>query len=148
MNTRTFYEFILIDSKSPKFKNRVLISDSNVGGIKNTYRIYRIKQICLFKKVFITYYKKYLGTKAFLKPYKKLWNKRASRLPKVYWGKHLFLLNMWIVLSSDYDTLSNKKVIVPDGTTQSMNVKVFDVSFKSTDLSKNLKKNQTFSINH
>lgn len=142
------YKFVLIQSFAPTIEGNVIIKDSNVGGVKNTYKIYEIYQIYLLDyKLFLLPFRRYLGTKGFLRPYKKSYNKYINRLPKNYWGDLKSpLLNMWVILTEDYNTLSNKYKIASK-TTQSFKVEVFNIFFRSTTLSKHLKTNRTFIIN-
>jgi hypothetical protein len=140
------YEFKLIQSYAPTMDGRIVVEDSNVGGIKNTYRISFIKYICIGKFTII-FSRKVLGVKGFLKPYKKVWNKYTNRLKKPYWGKkNSPFTNLWIVLTSDYKTLGNR-FINSETTTQSFKVKVLGISFRSTTLGKNLNKCSNFIIN-
>jgi hypothetical protein len=143
------YKFRLIQSFTPIIERNVIIKDSNVGGVKNTYKIYLIHQVQIknIGSFILPFWKKYLGVKGFLRPYKKSWNKYVNRLPKNYWGDIKSpLLNMWVVLAQDYHTLGNRYKITSQ-TTQSYTVEVLGIIFKSTTLSKLLKLNRTFIIN-
>jgi len=134
--TMVTYKYKLIDSKVPVMKGRNIITDSNVGGIKNTYKIYRLSgPFNLFKK--------YIGTKTFLRPYKSVWDVKRHRLPVVYWGKGP-LLNMWLILSNDYDNINDVKALLPDSDTMSICTKIFNADFESRVLVKNLKLNKSF----
>jgi len=148
---KTKYYFELTKSYVPKVKGGVLIEDSNVGGIKNSYNIYSIIYIRLFNKCEIPLYKRFLGTQAFLKPYKKLWPKKVNRLPKIYWGRHPIYINMWLLLIGDYDNLKQsiekKSVLAYSCTTQSAIVTIYQASFESKILKKHLESNKSFSIN-
>lgn len=145
MKTETYYLFDLIESKSPKFQGKYITFEPNVGGIKNTYNIYRVTKFYIFKR--ICFKKKFLlGTQTFLCPYKKIWNKRYHRVSNVYWGKHEHLTRLWVLLTSNYNTLSNKRIILPNGTTETFYVEVYGIRFRSTTLSKLLRKNQSFII--
>lgn len=145
---KTRYEFKLISSCIPIVKGGQLIKDSyNVGGIKNSYSVYKIYYIVLFNKYEIILRRRLLGNQAFLRPYKTVWNKRVNRLPKVYWGKDSLFINMWLVLLHDYNMLSNKSILMYNDTTQSATVKIFDAVFESKLIKKSLKTNISFSIN-
>lgn len=148
---KTTYYFELTKSCVPKVKGGKLIEDSNVGGIKNSYKIYKVFYITLSTRydIKLILRKVLLGNKAFLKPFKKEWKKlRMKRLPKVYWGtKKSLFIEMWCVLLNDYNTLSEKSVILYETDTQSELVKVFNISFKSTQLKTFLKSNKCFTIN-
>ena len=47
---KTKYYFDLIQSCIPEMKGGVLIKDSNVGGTKNSYNVYKVYYVTLFKK--------------------------------------------------------------------------------------------------
>ena len=128
------YKFKLIDSKVPVIRGKRIITDSNVGGIKNTYKIYFVRRY---------WFDEYIGTKSFLRPYQTVWDAKKHRLPVVYWGKGP-LLNMWLVLSNNFDDITKVKVLLPDGDTTHHCTKIFNTDFKSQDLVKNLKLNQSF----
>ena len=128
------YKFKLIDSKVPVIRGKRIITDSNVGGIKNTYKIYFVRRY---------WFDEYIGTKSFLRPYQTVWDAKKHRLPVVYWGKGP-LLNMWLVLSNNFDDITKVKVLLPDGDTTHHCTKIFNTDFKSQELVKNLKLNQSF----
>lgn len=148
---KTKYYFDLIQSCIPEMKGGVLIKDSNVGGTKNSYNVYKVYYVTLFKKYEILLYKRFLGRQAFLRPYKKLWSKRVLRLPKLYWGKDPILINMWLTLIGDYDklkkTIGKTSVLAYDSTTQSAIINIFHIPFESKLIKKNLQSNKSFSIN-
>jgi hypothetical protein len=132
------YKFKLIDSQVPKIKGKNIITDSNVGGVKNKYNVYRVRRWL---------WDKYLGTKTFWRPYQTMWDKKEHRVPPPYWGKGP-LLNMWLVLSNDYPDPSKVKVLVTEGDKMHHCVKLFigksPVEFLSQDLNRNLKSNKSF----
>ena len=148
---KTRYYFDLIQSCIPEMKGGVLIKDSNVGGTKNSYNVYKVYYLTLFKKYEILLYKRFLGRQTFLRPYKKLWSKRVLRLPKLYWGKDPILINMWLTLIGDYDklkrTIGKTSVLAYDSTTQSATINIFNIPFESKLIKKNLQSNKSFSIN-
>lgn len=143
---KTRYDFKLINSCIPEIKSGELVKDSNVGGVKNSYKIYKIYYIILFNKYEIILRRRFIGNQAFLRPYKSIWNKRVNRLPKIYWGKDPLFINMWLVLTHDYNILS-KKMLMYNDTTQSVLVKILNNHFESKLIKKSLKLNQSFSIN-
>lgn len=148
---KTHYYFELTRSCVPIIKGGKLIKDSNVGGIKNSYKVYKISYITLFNKWNITLLKIYIGTCTFLRPYKSLWPKKIDRLPKIYWGKHPILVNMWLLLIKDYDKFDSPtektSVLIYKDTTRSETIKVCYIPFESKLLKKNLQTNKSFSMN-
>lgn len=149
---KTTYYFELIETKVPIIRGDVLIKDSNVGGIKNSYNIHKLHYVTLFKKYEIILKKRLIGSQAFLRPYKKLWPKKVIRLPKVYWGKHPFLINMWLCLLKDYNKLEvttgkTSTLLGYSSTTQSATIYVHDISFESKLIKKCLQSNKSFRIN-
>jgi len=114
------------------------------GGIQLIYRIYKI--YCFNVKVTlrghtfdkdIIYFKRILGLKTFLRPYKKLWDKRMYRLPFVYWGKKSHpLTRLWVIIPNNF-SLGIKK-IVPEISLQHQYVKLFGHNVKSKDITSNL----------
>jgi len=126
--------------------NKIITDSKNKKGIVNFYKVYFVKkhQILGFD---IIYHKYYLGSVKILCPYKKTWNKDTNRVSKPYWGKkNSPLMNLWIVLDSKKSILSNE-LIIAKSTTQSLNVKILRLQFKSTTISKFFKTNQSFFIN-
>lgn len=144
---KTRYDFKLINSCVPEIKSGELVKDSNVGGVKNSYKIYKVYYFTLFNKYEIILSKRFIGSQAFLRPYKSIWNKRVNRLPKLYWGKDPLFINMWLVLTHDYNMLGNKRLLAYNDTTQSVSVKILNIHFESKLIKKSLKSNQSFSIN-
>ena len=132
------YKFKLIDSRVPVMKGRTIIEDSNVGGIKNTYKLYYLRWNFFGYKFW-----NYVGTKTFLRPYQSVWDAKEHRLSPVYWGKGPFV-NLWLVLSNNYNNLDDVKVLLPEGDTTHHCTKIFDIDFKSQEITKNLKLNQSF----
>lgn len=128
------YKFKLIDSKVPEIRGKNIITDSNVGGTKNTYKIYLVRPY---------WFNKYIGTKSFLRPYQSVWNVKEHRLQPVYWGKGP-LLNMWLLLSNNYDDFKKVRVLLPECDTTHHCTKIFNIDFKSQELVKNLKLNKSF----
>lgn len=144
---KEYYLFKIIDTYSPTKKDGEIKDDSNIGGIKNSYNIYLIKYVELFNKEFI-FKRTFLGTSVFLLPLKTTWNKYIDRLPKIYWGKLKSpFINKWLVLTKDYNTLRDIRVLTYTSSTQSSIVKVFNISFESKLIKKALKRNQSFKIN-
>lgn len=131
------YYFKLIESQVPVIKGKNIIQDSNVGGTKNTYKIYLVRNICGIRL------NKYIGTKSFLRPYKSMWDVKERRLPSIYWGNGP-LLNLWLVLNTNYNNIKDMKVFVTENNTLKRTVEVFNIRFKSKDLTKNLKSNESF----
>jgi hypothetical protein len=135
------YRFTLVKSIVPVVRGRNIITDSNVGGTKNTYKIYRCAQL-VFLPNWLT--DVYLGKKIFLRPYQYVWPKgREHRMHAAYWGKGP-LLNMWLVLSNDYERYDDLKVLLPEADTKSHCTKIFGKDFLSQELVKNLKSNKSF----
>ena len=141
------YKFELIKSQVPEVRGRNVITDSNVGGTKNTYKIYRCRFITtklpLGRTFTFSLPRKYLGTKSLLRPYQSVWNPKERRLDAPYWGKGP-LLNLWLVLSNDYDKFEDIVALLPEGDTTHHCTKIFNTDFKSQELNKNLKLNQSF----
>jgi hypothetical protein len=141
------YKFKLINSKVPVVRGRNIITDSNVGGIKNTYEVceHRFITFKLSKGRTYTYWftRKLLGTKTFLRSYQSVWNKKERWLHAPYWGKGP-LLNLWLVLSNDYNDIKDVKVLLPESDTTRHCTKIFNKDFLSQELVKNLKSNQSF----
>jgi hypothetical protein len=130
------YKFKLINSQVPVIKGKNIITDSNVGGIKNTYEIIRISGP-------FGILRKRIGTKTFLRPYQRVWDVKRHKLPAIYWGKGP-LLNMWLILSNDYNDIKDVKALLPETNTMSYCTKILNVDFKSQELVKNLKLNESF----
>jgi hypothetical protein len=130
------YKFKLIDSKVPVMKGKNIITDSNVGGTKNTYEIYLVRPYWFWDK--------FIGIKTFWRPYKTVWDKQGNRLPAPYWGGKGPLLNLWLVLSNDYPNPAKERVLQYTSSTKKHCTTVFDVEFLSQELNKNLKLNQSF----
>jgi hypothetical protein len=139
------YKFKLIDSKVPDIKGKNIIVDSNVGGQKNTYKIYRITwiELPLFGGVYKVSPKRLVGTKTFWRPYQTVWDKKKHRVPAPYWGKGP-LLNLWLVLSNDYSDPSKVRILLQDDDTTKHTTSVCGIPFLSQELNKNLKLNQSF----
>jgi hypothetical protein len=134
--TMVTYKFKLINSQVPVIKGKNIITDSNVGGIKNTYDIIRISGP-------FGILRNKLGTKTFLRPYQNKWPVKWQKLPPRYWGKGPFI-NMWLLLSNDYDNIKNIKALMPETDTMGISTKILGIEFKSQILTKNLKSNQSF----
>ena len=130
------YKFKLIDSKVPVVRGKNIITDANVGGTKNTYRIY----LCT---PWIWTIHRLVGTKTFWRPYQENWNKKGNRLHAPYWGKGP-LLNLWLVLSNDYADPSKVAVLLTESDTTKHCCTVLGIKFLSQELNKNLKLNQSF----
>ena len=137
------YKFKLIDSKVPVIKGKNIITDANVGGTKNTYKIYEYRYLQYNGSYKLLYYVRYIGTKSFLRPYQSIWDAKKNRLHAPYWGKGP-LLNLWLVLSNDYYDFNEVKVLLPEDDTSHHCTKIFNIDFKSQDLVKNFKLNQSF----
>ena len=130
------YKFKLIDSKVPVVRGKNIITDSNVGGTKNIYKIYEVKSyIC--KWILI---RKLVGKRIFWRPYHKSW---GTRVPAPYWGKGP-LLNVWLVLFNDYDNPAKVPILIQESDTMHHCTAVCGIQFKSQELNRNLKLNQTF----
>lgn len=138
------YKFKLICSKVPVLKGKNIVTNSNVGGQKNTYNIYKLytSKFCKYLQL-LGYQGSYVGTKTFWRPYQTVWDKKEHRIPAPYWGKGP-LLNLWLVLSNDYEDPSKVKMLLPESSTQTHCTIVFGIDFKSQELNKNLKSNKSF----
>ena len=111
------------------------IDDKQYGGIQLTYLIYKVYYFKLFK-LEIPWFIRILGNKTFLRPYKKLWDKRTYRLPFVYWGKKSHpLTRLWVI--PDHSSLGTNR-IVPEASLQHQYVKLFGHSIKSKDITTRL----------
>lgn len=145
------YKFKLIDSQVPVIKGKKIITDANVGGTKNTYKIYLELRMVFDLKIPLfglryidpVYYNRYIGTKTFWRPYQENWNKKGNRLHAPYWGKGP-LLNLWLVLSNDYADPSKVAVLLTESDTTKHCCTVLGIKFLSQELNKNLKLNQSF----
>lgn len=104
-------------------------NDRIYGGIRFTYLIKMVYSFKVFGKNII-YYSKTIGTKTFLRPYKKYWDKKKYRLPYVYWGKQSHpLTRLWITLSSDSPIGSTK--IIPEASLVHQTITIYGHTFKS-----------------
>lgn len=118
--------------------------DNKYGGIRLTYNIYKDfyfhVKIPLRSHTFerdIAYIRLKLGKKTFLRPYKRIWDKRKYRLPYVYWGKITNpLTRLWIVIPDNYPLGMSK--IIPEVSLIHQHVKLFGHNFKSKDISSQL----------
>jgi hypothetical protein len=110
--------------------------DNIYDGIRLIYTAYKIYYVSLFGReipLFLTI----LGKKTFLRPYKKVWDKRTYRLPYVYWGKKTHpLTRLWVVIPNNYPLGKNR--IVPEVNLIHQHVKLFGHTFLSKDITKNL----------
>lgn len=118
---------------------------TNYGGIRLIYNIYRANYfnvaITLLGRTFINkdfiWFKRKLGTKTFLRPYKQFWDKFTYHLPYVYWGKRTHpLTRHWVIISNSCDLHASK--IDPEISLIHQKVKLFGYSFKSKDITLNL----------
>jgi hypothetical protein len=106
------------------------------GGICLIYAIYKVHLFKMFNKEII-WFKQNLGTKTFLRPYKKFWDKRTYRLPYVYWGKKTNpLTRLWVIVPNN-SPLGTKK-IVPETNLIHQHVKLFGHDFRSKDITSQL----------
>jgi hypothetical protein len=140
------YKFKLINSKVPVIKGKNVITDSNVGGTKNTYKIYRITYIEAYGFIAshpLWPFRKLVGTKTFWRPYQSVWDKKEHKVPAPYWGKGP-LLNLWIVLSNDYPDPSKVRILLQDDDTTKHTTLVCGIPFLSQELNNNLKLNNSF----
>jgi hypothetical protein len=129
------YKFKLIDSKVPVLRGKNIIVDSNVGGIKNIYKIYRVRPLM----------DKLLCTRIFWRPWKSWWDVKKRRLPAPYWGKKDDpLLNMWLVLLNDYPDPSKVRSILQEADTSHHTTTICGIEFLSQELNRNLKLNKSF----
>lgn len=134
------YKFKLIDSIVPKIRGGKIITDSNVGGTKNTYKVYRVK-IRIGKYYLI---RRYIGQKSFLRPYQSLWDVSHDRLPPVYWGKGP-LLNLWIIINDEFgDPTKSSGLLGLYPSTRRYYINLFNIKFVSHELKNNLNSNQSF----
>jgi hypothetical protein len=136
------YKFKLIESKVPVIKGKNIITDSNAGGEKNTYKIYRTWN---WQLICMPVFDIYLGTKTFWRPYKTNWDKKEHKLHAPYWGKKENpLLNLWLVLSNNYPDPSKVRTLLPDDDTSKHTTIVCGIPFLSQELNNNLKLNNSF----
>jgi hypothetical protein len=141
------YKFKLIDSKVPVVRGKNIIIDSNVGGTKNTYKIYQVRWLKIewlgkTWRIKSKLFDKYIGIKTFWRPYQKVWRKRTMRVPAPYWGKGP-LMNLWLALLNDYEDPSKVRLLGGENTAQHC-IKIFGIEFLSQELNKNLKSNISF----
>lgn len=126
-------KFKLKDKYVPDLTQKT--DEKQYGGIQLTYLIYKVYYFKLFNRE-ISWFRKILGNKTFLRPYKKLWDKRMYRLPFVYWGKKSHpLTRLWII--PNQSSLGTKR-IVPEVSLQHQYVKLFGHNVKSKDITSNL----------
>jgi len=102
--------YTLVKKDVPVIKNRVVLEDPGVGGVKLVYDV--LEQH--FKEMNILGYKilnpfpsfKCKKKQVILRPFKEVWDKDKNRLPRNYWGKKTDPLTfMWVELEFDYDSL-------------------------------------------
>lgn len=102
----------LIKKDEPVIKNRVVMEDPGVGGIKLVYNVLEdhFKEMNILGYKILNPFPAYSSKKkqVFLRPFKSVWDKNRNRLPCNYWGKKSDPLTaMWIELKFDYDSLEN-----------------------------------------
>lgn len=114
--------------------------DNKYGGIQLTYLISKVYyfKLKIFKhKLEIPWFIQILGKKTFLRPYKKLWDKRMYRLPFVYWGKKSHpLTRLWVVIPNSSPLGINK--IIPELKLEHQYVKFLGYNIKSKDITSKL----------
>lgn len=111
-------------------------SNEKYGGVRLIYTIYKVYYSTICKKEII-WWKRNLGKKTFLRPYKKFWDKRTYRLPYAYWGKKSHpLTRLWVVIPNNYPLGVNR--IAPEESLIHQHVKLFGYNFKSKDISSQL----------
>jgi hypothetical protein len=129
------YIFKLKKSYEPDLTQRTE-KDKEYGGTRLIYIVYKIYYCKIFDRE-IVLFKRRLGRKTFLRPYKKFWDKRTYRLPYVYWGKKSHpLTRLWVVIPNNYPLGINK--IIPEVNLIHQHVKLFGRNFKSKDISSQL----------
>jgi len=103
--------------------------DQLYGGIRLIYKVYRCYFIILKGREY-QYFRKKIGLKTFLRPYKKYWDKHTYRLPYVYWGnkKHP-LTRLWVVIPNNYPLGITK--IIPEISLINQQVKLFGHMLRS-----------------
>jgi hypothetical protein len=106
--------------------------DKLYGGIRLTYEVYLVRRISIFR-IKLTYFKKKLGLKTFLCPYKKYWDTEKYFLPHAYWGNRRHpLTRLWVILLEDTPLGADK--IVPQESLIHHNFRMFDQRFKSKEV--------------
>ena len=126
------YIFKLKKKYEPDLTQKNNKDNNNYGGIRLIYTIYKIYYITLFGRE-IPWFRRYLGKKTFLRPYKKCWDKCRYRLPYAYWGKKTHpLTRLWVVIPNNYTFGISR--IVPEASLIHTNVKLFNHTFKSKDI--------------
>jgi len=129
------YLFKLKKSYKPDLTQKT-DKDQQYGGIRLIYTIYKVYFTTLFGRE-ISWFKRNLGRKTFLRPYKKFWDKRTYRLPYVYWGKKTHpLTRLWVVIPNNYPLGMHK--IIPEINLIHQHVKMFGHNFRSKDISSQL----------
>jgi len=101
----------LIKKDVPIIKNRIVIEDPGVGGVKLVYNIFEqhFKEIKISGHRIPLPFPYYINKSkcVILRPFKEVWDTDKNRLPRNYWGKKSDPLTyMWIELEYDYDSLS------------------------------------------
>lgn len=142
------YLFELIEmSKWPFTDKRENPSDF---GILLTYKISKVICLTFFGKKLLIYKKK-LGNKIFYRPLKKDWDKKAYRVPNVYWGKvNQKLTRLWVIVHS-VTVKHNSVFVITEESLINHKVKLFGKTFISHDITRNLFKREkkfTISINN
>lgn len=129
------YTFKLKKSYVPDLTQKT-DKDHKYGGVRLIYTIYKICYVSLFGTE-IQWFRRKLGRKTFLRPYKKFWDKRTYRLPYVYWGKKTHpLTRLWVVIPNS-QPLDVRK-ITPEINLIHQYVKLFGHTFRSKDITSQL----------
>lgn len=131
----------LIKKDVPVIKNRVVLKDPKVGGIKLVYDVLeeRFKEINIFGYKILNPFPYYWNRKkqVILRPFKDVWDTSRNRLPRNYWGKQSDPLTfMWIEMEFDYDSIEITLPIFKNQITDHRvlkHIKQFEKEFSITD---------------
>jgi len=142
------YKFKLKKTYMPSLTRSMTERNNLYGGVYLKYSIRKQEYINIFGLTFV-YWVNFLGTKVFLNPYKKYWDKKNCFLPHAYWGKPKHpLTRLWVVLTSNTIPQECNKIIT-EISLISHTVKLFNCTFLSKDITSNLfKKKDKFYINN
>ena len=116
MTVERISHFTLVSKRVPVIEDNNIVIDSQVGGIKLTYKeeIFRLVHI-LRKFRFESLFPIKVINRVYLKPYKSIWDTSRHRLPKNHWGKKDYpLTNLWLELDKDYDFIGDEAIIMID----------------------------------
>ena len=105
--------YTLLDKKIPLIEGNRIVIDSGVGGRKLLYLVKHYNIHNLFGMKIPSIFPSKTEKVIFLRPYKKVWDKKRNRLPKNYWGRIKDpLTNLWVIVEKDYEALPGSIPVV------------------------------------